>query len=89
MLQAQFSIRWKAVLFLSMVLVAICLSMVMLYTYTLLQEAGRNAERSVLQQDQVLNSLLRESRDQQIQLALLLPNLENVSVIDSKPSFIL
>lgn len=79
MLQAQFSIRWKAVLFLSMVLVAICLSMVMLYTYTLLQEAGRNAERSVLQQDQVLNSLLRESRDQQIQLALLLPNLENVS----------
>lgn len=79
MLQAQFSIRWKAVLFLSLVLVAISLSMVILYTYTLVQEASRNADRSVLQQDQVLNSLLKESRDQQIQLALLLPNLENVS----------
>lgn len=79
MLQAQFSIRWKAVLFLSMVLIAISVSMVTLYTHTLLQEAGRTTQQSVLQQDQVLSSLLRELRDQQIQLTLLLPNLANVS----------
>jgi len=77
--KAQFSIRWKAVLFLSMVLFSISLSMVVLYAYTLVNEDQRDVAKSVAQQDQVLSSLLTEARDQQIQLATLIPNLANVS----------
>ncbi|WP_370279481.1 putative bifunctional diguanylate cyclase/phosphodiesterase [Pontibacterium sp.] len=79
MQQTKFSIRWKAVLFLSLVLVAISLSMVTLYAFTLLSESERDAQRSVTQQDQALISLLEDTRDQQIQLAMLLPDLDNVS----------
>lgn len=79
MQQTKFSIRWKAVLFLSLVLVAISLSMVTLYAFTLLSEAERDAQRSVTQQNQALISLLEDTRDQQIQLAMLLPDLDNVS----------
>lgn len=79
MQQTKFSIRWKAVLFLSLVLVAISLSMVTLYAFTLLAESERDAQRSVTQQDQALSSLLEDTRDQQIQLAMLLPDLDNVS----------
>lgn len=79
MQQTKFSIRWKAVLFLSLVLVAVSLSMVTLYAFTLFSEADRAAQRSVIQQNQALVSLLEDTRDEQIQLATLLPDLDNVS----------
>lgn len=79
MQHTKFSIRWKAVLFLSLVLVAISLSMVTLYALTLFAEADRAAQRSVIQQDQALGALLEDTRNQQIQLAMLLPDLDNVS----------
>jgi len=79
MQQTKFSIRWKAVLFLSLVLVAVSLSMVTLYAFTLFTEADRAAQRSVIQQNQALVSLLEDTRDEQIQLATLLPDLDNVS----------
>lgn len=79
MQQTKFSIRWQAVLFLSLVLIAISVSMITLYAFTLLSESERAAQQSVIRQDQALVSLLQDTRDQQIQLAMLLPDLDNVS----------
>ncbi|WP_432472948.1 EAL domain-containing protein [Amphritea sp. HPY] len=73
-----FSIKWKAVTFLSAILLCICTSMVMLYTYTLLQQAEVRASSANTQDDLAISELLANSYQHMQQMAQLIPNMENI-----------
>ncbi len=77
--RAQFSIKWKAVFFLSLILLAITVAMVGLYAITLLQAYEEQAKELNKQQDHVFHSLLQEANDEQVQLATLIPSLANIN----------
>ena len=81
-----FSIKWKAVTFLSAILLCICTAMVMLYTYTLLHQAEERAINLNHQDDLAIAELLNNSHQQLQQVALLIPNMSNVNQALTKQS---
>ncbi|MEH6578564.1 MAG: EAL domain-containing protein [Amphritea sp.] len=74
----RFSIKWKAVTFLSAILLCICTFMVALYTYTLLQQANERAEGFNQQDNQVLEDLLSNTHLSLQQNAAIIPYLTNI-----------
>lgn len=81
-----FSIKWKAVIFLSAILLCICTAMVMLYTYTLLNQAEERAINLSHQDDLAISELLNNSHQQLQQVALLIPNMSNINQALTKQS---
>lgn len=73
-----FSIKWKAVIFLSAILLCTCTFMVGLYTYTLLQQANERATSINQQDDKTIKDLLTNFHLNLQQLAVIIPHLSNV-----------
>ncbi|GGK70393.1 bifunctional diguanylate cyclase/phosphodiesterase [Amphritea balenae] len=73
-----FSIKWKAVTFLSAILVFICTGIVVLYTFTLLNQAEERAANQSHQDDLAIAELLSDSHLQLQQIAVLIPNMSNI-----------